>query len=78
MVSLTVWWALIALVLWLVGQALDQPAMLAQCIASAAFLVAIGETDDWLRRRWRADPAERCGLNRGLTISAQWQEKVDG
>ncbi|MFF6781483.1 hypothetical protein [Streptomyces sp. NPDC012510] len=53
-VSLTVWWALIALVLWLVGKALDQPATLAQCIASAAFLVAIGETGDWLRRRWRA------------------------
>ncbi|ULR52293.1 hypothetical protein [Streptomyces deccanensis] len=54
-VSLTVWWALIALVLWLVGKALDQPATLTQCIASAAFLAAVGETGDWLRRRRRAD-----------------------
>ncbi|MDX3834994.1 hypothetical protein [Streptomyces europaeiscabiei] len=54
-VSLTVWWALIALVLRLVGQAFDQPATLVQCIASAAFLGAIGEAGDWLRRRWRAD-----------------------
>ncbi|WP_327341550.1 hypothetical protein [Streptomyces europaeiscabiei] len=59
-VALTVWWALIALVLRLVGQAFDQPATLVQCIASAAFLGAIGEADDWRRRRWRADrPTKR-------------------
>ncbi|GAQ64983.1 hypothetical protein [Streptomyces scabiei] len=58
-VSLTVWWALIALVLWLAGQALDQPATLAQCITSAAFLVAVGEAGDWLRRRWADRPTKR-------------------
>ena len=52
--SLAVWWMLIALVLWLLGRALDQPASLAQCTASSAFLVALGEAGDWLRRRWRA------------------------
>jgi hypothetical protein len=53
-VSLTLWWMLIALVLWLVGKALDQPASFVQCTASSAFLVAIGEAGEWLRRRWRA------------------------
>ncbi|MEV0740527.1 hypothetical protein AB0I51_32390 [Streptomyces sp. NPDC050549] len=33
---------------------LGQPASLAQCAASSAFLVAVGEAGDWLRRRWRA------------------------
>ncbi|MDX3696704.1 hypothetical protein PV726_41915 [Streptomyces europaeiscabiei] len=54
-VSLTVRRAPIALVLWLVGKALDRSATLAQCIASAAFLGAIGEAGDWRRRRWRSD-----------------------
>lgn len=58
-ISLTVWWALIAFALWLVGKALDQPATLVQCAASSAFLVAIGEVGDWLRRRWRADRLTR-------------------
>ncbi|WSQ12879.1 hypothetical protein OG604_36755 [Streptomyces sp. NBC_01231] len=47
--SVTVWWMLIALILWLLGRALDQPASLAQCTASSAFLVALGEAGDWLR-----------------------------
>ncbi|WP_067019359.1 hypothetical protein [Streptomyces dysideae] len=51
--SLTVWWLLLALVLWLLGKALDQPASLAQCAASSAFFVALGEAGDWLRRRRR-------------------------
>ncbi|MDX3128394.1 hypothetical protein PV367_00895 [Streptomyces europaeiscabiei] len=54
-VSLTVRWALIALALRLVGQALDRSATLARCIAPAALLGVIGEAGDWLRRRWRAD-----------------------
>ncbi|MGW3649423.1 hypothetical protein [Streptomyces sp. NPDC000878] len=52
--SLTVWWMLLSLALWLLGRALDQPASLGQCTASAAFFVVLGETGDWLRRRWRA------------------------
>ncbi|MBG0852767.1 hypothetical protein I2W78_13190 [Streptomyces spinoverrucosus] len=42
---------LLALGLWLLGKALDQPASLAACAASAALLVAIGETGDRLPRR---------------------------
>lgn len=56
-VSLVVWWMLIAVIFWSLGAMLDQPASLAQCTASSAFLVAIGEVGDWLRRRRRADPA---------------------
>jgi len=52
--SLTVWWMLIAFLLWLLGRALDQPVSLGQCTASAAFFVVLGEAGDWLRRRWRA------------------------
>jgi hypothetical protein len=51
--SLTVRWLLLSLVFWLLGRALDQPAALAQCPASAAFLVGLGEAGDLLRRRWR-------------------------
>ncbi|MEV8547935.1 hypothetical protein [Streptomyces sp. NPDC051572] len=51
--SLGIWWALLALVLWLLGKALAQPASPARCAASAVFLVALGEAGDWLRRRWR-------------------------
>lgn len=53
-VSLAIWWMLIAFVLWIVGKAADQSASLVQCAASSAFLVAIGEAGDWLRRRWKA------------------------
>ncbi|MGQ4475741.1 hypothetical protein [Streptomyces sp. SAS_276] len=52
--SLIVWWMLIALALWLLGTTLGQRASLAQCTASSAFLVAVGEAGDRLRRRWRA------------------------
>ncbi|WP_327698961.1 hypothetical protein [Streptomyces sp. NBC_00459] len=55
--SLAVWWMLLALVLWFLGRALDQSASLAQCAASAAFFVVLGEAGDWLRRRW----ADRIG-----------------
>jgi hypothetical protein len=46
------WWLLLALVLWLLGQAVDQAASLTACAASSAFLVGIGEIGDWLCRRW--------------------------
>ncbi|MFG2957920.1 hypothetical protein ACGF5O_29925 [Streptomyces sp. NPDC048291] len=52
--SLAVWWLLLALVLWLLGKALGQPASAVQCAASAAFLVALGEAGDGVRRRWRS------------------------
>ncbi|MGW1044107.1 hypothetical protein [Streptomyces sp. NPDC002547] len=52
-VSLAVWWLLLALVLWLLGKAFDQPASAAQCATSSAFLVALGEIGDCVRRRWR-------------------------
>ncbi|MEH0417366.1 hypothetical protein [Streptomyces sp. B21-083] len=56
-VSLGAWWMLIAFGLWLVGKAVDQSASFVRCAASAAFLVAIGEAGDWLRRRWKAHHA---------------------
>jgi hypothetical protein len=49
--SVTAWWMLLSLALWLLGKALDQPASLAACAASAALLVAVGEVGDGLRRR---------------------------
>ncbi|MFE3323952.1 hypothetical protein [Streptomyces sp. NPDC059176] len=52
--SLLAWWLPLALGLWLVGRATGQPASAASCAASAALLAAIGETGDWVRRRWRA------------------------
>jgi hypothetical protein len=52
--SLAAWWLLLALTLWLLGQAVDQPASLTTCAASSALLVGIGEMGDWLRRRWTA------------------------
>lgn len=57
--SVTAWWMLLALGLWLLGKALDQPASLAACAASAALLVAIGEAGDWLRRRITRRSARR-------------------
>ncbi|MBE1594195.1 MULTISPECIES: hypothetical protein [Streptomyces] len=47
--SLTLWWKMIAVVLWLVGTVLDRPAMLRQCAASSSFLVVVGEVGDWFR-----------------------------
>ncbi|MDX3096139.1 hypothetical protein PV417_16530 [Streptomyces sp. ME19-03-3] len=52
--SLIVWWSLLALVLWLVGQAVDQPVSAVRCAASAALFAVIGEIGDRLRRRLRA------------------------
>ncbi|MCX5522489.1 hypothetical protein OG342_06365 [Streptomyces bobili] len=49
--SLTAWWILLATGLWLLGQATNQSASPTACAASAAFLLAIGEAGDWLRRR---------------------------
>ncbi|MFD7900338.1 hypothetical protein [Streptomyces sp. NPDC059743] len=61
--SLLMWWVVVTLILWLLGKALGQSAGLAACAASAVLLVAIGETGDWLRRRWTAyrlrTPSER-------------------
>ncbi|WP_149830421.1 hypothetical protein [Streptomyces tailanensis] len=58
--SVAAWWMLLALVLWLLGRALDQPASFAACAASAALLVAVGEIGDGLRRRRRnSRPARR-------------------
>lgn len=52
-VSVAVWWLLLALVLWLLGMMLDQPASAARCAASSAFLVALGEVGEWACRRRR-------------------------
>jgi hypothetical protein len=52
--SVTAWWVLLALALWLLGKALEQPTSLAACAASAALLVAVGEVGEGLRRRLRA------------------------
>ncbi|WP_426570093.1 hypothetical protein [Streptomyces canus] len=52
--SVTAWWVLLALALWLLGKALGQPTSLAACAASAALLVAVGEVGEGLRRRLRA------------------------
>ncbi|MFF2998795.1 hypothetical protein ACFVTC_30225 [Streptomyces sp. NPDC057950] len=57
--SLAVWWMLIALILWLLGKALDQAATLTECASSSAFLLAIGEAGDWLRRRRKANRSPR-------------------
>ncbi|GAA3378911.1 hypothetical protein GCM10020367_60340 [Streptomyces sannanensis] len=59
--SIIIWWSGVTLVLWLLlGQVGNEPAGLAQCAASAAYMVAVGEAGDWVRRRWR----ERRGRNR--------------
>ncbi|MFF4658736.1 hypothetical protein [Streptomyces sp. NPDC001381] len=49
--SVTAWWVLLALALWLLGKALDQPTSLAACAASAALPVAVGEVGEGMRRR---------------------------
>ncbi|MFI5887462.1 hypothetical protein [Streptomyces sp. NPDC051554] len=61
-VSLVVWWMLIALILWLLGTMLGQPASLAQCTASSAFFVAVGEVGDWLLRRRRRRAGRPSGI----------------
>ncbi|MEU9032016.1 hypothetical protein AB0D46_31825 [Streptomyces sp. NPDC048383] len=53
------WWAVLTGLLWLAGTALDGPAPLGGCAASAAVLVAVGEAGDWVRRRWTARPGSR-------------------
>ncbi|MFB9514272.1 hypothetical protein [Streptomyces purpureus] len=53
-VSLTAWWAALTLTLWLLGHATGNPAGLAPSAASTAVLVALGETGDRARRRWKA------------------------
>ncbi|MFF8968982.1 hypothetical protein [Streptomyces sp. NPDC014995] len=57
--SLTAWWLLLALVLWVLGRAADQDVSLPGCVVSGAFLVGLGEVGDWLRRRRRAHRARR-------------------
>ncbi|WP_327370548.1 hypothetical protein [Streptomyces sp. NBC_01217] len=52
--SVTAWWVLLALALWLLGKTLVQPPSLAACAASAALLVTVGEVGEGLRRRLRA------------------------
>ncbi|MGW1542503.1 hypothetical protein ACWCPM_20090 [Streptomyces sp. NPDC002309] len=52
--SVTAWWVLLALALWLLSKALDQRTSLAACAASAALLVVVGEVGEGLRRRLRA------------------------
>lgn len=52
--SLTGWWLLLTLTMWLLGQVVDQTASLAACASSSALLVGVGETGDWVRRRWTA------------------------
>lgn len=49
--SVAAWWIVLSLALWLLGKALDEPASLAACAASAALLVVVGEVGDGLRRR---------------------------
>lgn len=49
--SLTAWWLILATGLWLLGRVTDQSAPPTACAASAAFLLAVGEAGDWLRRR---------------------------
>ncbi|MFE1575387.1 hypothetical protein [Streptomyces fradiae] len=58
--SLVAWWAVLALALWLLGHAVDQPAGLAPSAASAALLVAVGEAG-YLVRRWWAIRVRRAG-----------------
>lgn len=53
-VSLTAWWAVLTLALWLLGHATGHPAGLAASAASAALMAVIGEICDWARRRWKA------------------------
>lgn len=51
--SLTAWWAMLTLALWLLGHVTGHPAGLAPSAAAAALFTAIGEAGDWARRRWK-------------------------
>ncbi|MFD9047909.1 hypothetical protein [Streptomyces zaomyceticus] len=51
--SLLVWWAVVTLVLVLLGAALGQPVTLVGCGASAVLLIALGEAGNGLRQRLR-------------------------
>ncbi|KOV71876.1 hypothetical protein ADL00_06945 [Streptomyces sp. AS58] len=52
--SITAWWMLLTITLWLLGRATTQPATLTGCAASAALLVAVGEAGHGLHRRLQA------------------------
>ncbi|MGW3390865.1 hypothetical protein [Streptomyces cinereoruber] len=52
--SLTAWWAVFTLALWLLGHATSHPAGLVQSAAAAALFTAVGEAGDRTRRRWKA------------------------
>lgn len=58
--SLLVWWALVTLVLVLLGAALGRPVTLVGCGASAVLLIAVGEVGNGLRQRLR-HRARRAG-----------------
>lgn len=66
--SITAWWALLALVLWILGHATGHPSGLAATAVSATLMAAIGETGAWARRRWKArrPPQERDDAFTGL------------
>ncbi len=66
-VPILAWWAVLTLVLWLLGHATGHPAGLAPSAASAALMAVIGETGDWARRRWKArrNPSEKRDTSTG-------------
>ncbi|MFF8713335.1 hypothetical protein ACF07T_18185 [Streptomyces sp. NPDC015184] len=53
-VSVSLWWITLTLVLRLLGRTTSGPTDLLRCVASAALLVAVGEVGDRLRRRRQA------------------------
>ncbi|MFK0235371.1 hypothetical protein [Streptomyces vinaceus] len=57
--SIALWWAALTLLFWAGGHVRDAPASLAGCAASAAFLIGLGETAHWLRRRFQDHRAAR-------------------
>ncbi|MFJ6935491.1 hypothetical protein [Streptomyces sp. NPDC101132] len=61
--SVVLWWAGFTLVLWWGGQLRHSPASLAACAASAALLVALGETAHSIRQylRRRRNPRKTAG-----------------
>lgn len=58
-ISLTAWWAMVTVIIWVISLIADQPASLAECAGSAALLTGLGEIGDWLRRRWSAARSAR-------------------
>ncbi|WP_199846166.1 hypothetical protein [Streptomyces sp. H-KF8] len=68
--SLTAWWLLLTLMLWLLGQAVDQAASPAACASSSALLIGIGEIGDWARRR-RATHRGQAEAARGPRVRAK-------